>query len=207
MTGMTNFRGLLYVKHGRVGTRSEGPDYYLQTWRGDLLVRDAERFPWQPDYRLEFFARRMVEIDGILEGDATIRVERIAELQTTTLPHPRGGEGCIGVPLDLRVGQRLQIVDEPVALLFEAVVAESRSWTGHANAPAGGCTLRMALVPADGAATTFSLTVDAGAPELAVAQVLGYHVTLHGVSPQPTADEPQPPTDRYVATVLLGRLE
>lgn len=204
---MTNFRGLLYVKHGRVGTKSEGPDYYLQTWRGDFLVQGAERHLWQPDYRLEFFARRMVEIDGTLEDHATIRVARIAELQATTLPRPRGGEGCIGVPLDLRVGQRLQIVDEPVALLFEAVVAESRGWTGHPNAAAGSCTLRLGLVPEAGEATTFSLTSAADAPELAVAQVLGYHVTLYSVSPQPTADEPQPPQDRYVATILLDRLE
>ena len=29
---METFEGLVYVKHGRIGSKSEGPDYYLQTW-------------------------------------------------------------------------------------------------------------------------------------------------------------------------------
>src|SRR5947208_2164189 len=50
---MDTFKGLVYVKHGRVGTRSEGPDYYLQTTRGDFLLRYRQRNPWEPDYHLE----------------------------------------------------------------------------------------------------------------------------------------------------------
>ena len=63
------FFGLIYVKHGAVGTRSEGPDYYLQTEKGDLRLQYQERNHWDPDYKLEFYARRMVEIEGKLDRD------------------------------------------------------------------------------------------------------------------------------------------
>jgi hypothetical protein len=29
---METLKGLVYIKQGRIGTRSEGPDYYLQTF-------------------------------------------------------------------------------------------------------------------------------------------------------------------------------
>ena len=29
---MGTFKGLVYIKNGRIGTKSEGPDYYLQTF-------------------------------------------------------------------------------------------------------------------------------------------------------------------------------
>ncbi len=69
---MRRFRGLLFIKHGRIGTRSEGPDYYIQTSGGDLLLCYEERDLWKPDYHLEFYNRRMVEIIGrINEEGAT----------------------------------------------------------------------------------------------------------------------------------------
>jgi len=204
---MAKFCGLLYVKQGRVGSKSEGPDYYLQTWRGEYLVRDAERLLWQPDYRLEFFARRMVEIEGSLKDPATICVARIRELHTTTLPRPEEGEGYLGVPLDIRVGQRVQVGDEPVALQFEAVIADTRRWASSQGAPTGRCTLGLALVREGGETSTFSVALDAEAPELAVAKVLGYHVTLRDVLPHPTADEPQPPQARCTATILIDHQE
>jgi len=204
---MTKFSGLLYVKHGRVGSKSEGPDYYLQTWRGDYLVRDAERLLWQPDYRLEFFNRRMVEIEGSLADVATIYVARISELHTSTIPRPEAGEGYLGVPLDLRIGQRVQVGDEPVALQFETVIADRRRSSGSQGALAGRCTIGLALVREGGSTSTFNLAIDAEAPELAVAKVLGYHVSLYDVLPHPTEDEPEPPHARYTATVLIDRQE
>lgn len=203
---MAKFRGLLYVKHGRLGSRSEGPDYYLQTWRGEYLVRDSERLLWQPDYRLEFFTRRIVEIDGSLVDPATIRVAQIHELPATTVPRPEEGEAGLGVPLMVRAGQRLQIRDEPVAVQFAAVVAESRRVGPHGEL-AGRCTVHLQLVPEVGEAATFDLIVDADAPELAATKVLGYHVTLHDVVPHPSRDEPQPHASRYVATIMIDRLE
>ncbi len=57
---MDTFKGLLYVKFGRVGSRSEGPDYYLQTKKGDYDLLYQKRNLWEPDYHLEFYCRRMV---------------------------------------------------------------------------------------------------------------------------------------------------
>ena len=51
---METFKGLLYVKHGRVGTEREGPDYYVQTSIGDFLLQPPERNLWERNYHLEF---------------------------------------------------------------------------------------------------------------------------------------------------------
>jgi hypothetical protein len=40
---MDSLRGLLYKKHRRIGTRSEGPDYYLQTAYAEYLLELNER--------------------------------------------------------------------------------------------------------------------------------------------------------------------
>lgn len=204
---MAKLSGLLYVKHGRVGSKSEGPDYYLQTWRGEYLVRDAERPLWQPDYRLEFFARRMVEIEGSLVDTTTIRVARISELHASTIPRPEAGEGFLGVPLEIRVGHRVQVGDEPVVLQLAAIVADTRRVVGPQGALAGRCTVGLALVREGAEPSTFDLAVDAEAPELAVAKVLGYHVSLYDVLPHPTADEPHPPHARYTATLVIDHQE
>ena len=37
------FKGLLYVKHGRIRNKSEGPDYWLQTLDREYLLRIHER--------------------------------------------------------------------------------------------------------------------------------------------------------------------
>ena len=78
-------RGLLYVKHQNVGTRSEGPAYFLQTTGGDLALAMNERAPWQPDYELEFYARAIVEVDGSMEG-AQLKVHGIHRLNSTAIP-------------------------------------------------------------------------------------------------------------------------
>jgi hypothetical protein len=79
------FRGLVYVKHGRLGTRSEGPDYYLQTAKEDLVLMYGDRHLWEPDYRLELFGRRMVEVQGTVDG-RTLQVESIREILSPHLP-------------------------------------------------------------------------------------------------------------------------
>ncbi|MBK7537710.1 MAG: hypothetical protein IPI49_20515 [Myxococcales bacterium] len=84
--------GLVYVKHGRVGTRSEGPDYYLQTGRGDLLLHYEQRNLWEPDYKLEFFARQFVEVEGKLteqDGKESLQVEHVrASHAHSVISHP-----------------------------------------------------------------------------------------------------------------------
>jgi hypothetical protein len=67
---MATFKGLIYVKQGRIGTKSEGPDYFLQAHDADYhLDRKTEEHLWKPDYLLEFYSRKWVEIDGTLNGN------------------------------------------------------------------------------------------------------------------------------------------
>lgn len=77
--------GLIYIKHGRVGTRSEGPDYFLQSFERDYLLRFRERTPWQPDFELEFYNRAMVEVEGELRDD-TLKVASIREILSPMIP-------------------------------------------------------------------------------------------------------------------------
>lgn len=66
-------RGLMFVKQGRIGTRSEGPDYYLQTKDHEYkLARKTEEHVFRPDYYLEFFNRKWVEIDAELQQDELV---------------------------------------------------------------------------------------------------------------------------------------
>lgn len=83
----TTAYGLLYVRHGRVGYKSEGPDYYLQTYKGDFLLHHKREFLGQPDYYLEFYCRRMVGVTGeIHENDMIIEVKRVWEICKPFIP-------------------------------------------------------------------------------------------------------------------------
>jgi len=88
--------GLIYIKHGDVGTRSEGPRYHLQTSirdANDLLLEFEllyeKREKWELDYHLEFYNRKMVNIKG-QQVDAlkpqVIHVEEIVDIISTELP-------------------------------------------------------------------------------------------------------------------------
>ena len=82
----TTAYGLLYVKHGRVGMKSEGPDYYLQTFKGDFLLH-YKRDGWRPIYYLEFYCRRMVGVTGqIDEKNMAINVKRVSEIPEPFIP-------------------------------------------------------------------------------------------------------------------------
>lgn len=84
---MAQFKGILYVKHGRMGTRSEGPDYYLQTRKMDYLLQFGARQPFEPDYELEFYARKIVEIEGELgAGGMILKVNGIKQINEAGIP-------------------------------------------------------------------------------------------------------------------------
>lgn len=102
----TTLKGLLYVKHGLVGTKSEGPDYWLQTTQGDCQLRFGERHHWEPDYRLEFHDRQMVEVTGVMvEPEHTehsfpnkiMKVERLNTILSPCLPPSEGYDAQRGV--------------------------------------------------------------------------------------------------------------
>ena len=61
---MPIYRGFLYPRHGRVGTRSEGPDYFLQSYYHDFLLAHKSRNPWEADETLAQYCSKMVEIEG-----------------------------------------------------------------------------------------------------------------------------------------------
>lgn len=42
---LNSYKALLYVKHELVGDKSEGPDYYFQTFKADYLLQYKRRFP------------------------------------------------------------------------------------------------------------------------------------------------------------------
>jgi hypothetical protein len=60
---MTTVKGLIFIKQGRIGTRSEGPDYYIQTKESEFpLARKTETNLFEPDYLLEYYCRKWVTI-------------------------------------------------------------------------------------------------------------------------------------------------
>lgn len=79
------FSGLVFIKHGRIGTKSEGPDYYLQTKKHEYVLNHEREFVFKPDYFLEFFCRKMVEVTGILAGNE-IKVSNIIEISKPLIP-------------------------------------------------------------------------------------------------------------------------
>lgn len=85
---MKIYRGLLYVKHSRIGTRSEGPDCFLQTAEQEIPLQLNERHPWEPDYQLEFYGWRTVVVKGDWLEDGMLQVEEIHDT----------GEFCIVPP-------------------------------------------------------------------------------------------------------------
>jgi hypothetical protein len=85
----STFKGLVYIKHVAVGSRSEGPGYFLQTKDRDYPLVLEKRPPWKPDRQLEPFCRKMVEIEGELleEGGASqIQVSSIKETDDANIP-------------------------------------------------------------------------------------------------------------------------
>ena len=79
------FSGLVFVKQGRIGTKSEGPDYYLQTRTKEYVLNHEREFLYKPEYFLEFFCRKMVEVTGIQVGNE-IKVSNIKEICQALIP-------------------------------------------------------------------------------------------------------------------------
>lgn len=83
---MHSIRGLLFIKHGAVGTRSEGPLYFLQTEHKDVRLRFEKRHPWELDYVLEHHNRHIVEVSGENVDGETFQVKRIRRLVGKRIP-------------------------------------------------------------------------------------------------------------------------
>jgi len=182
---MDTFKGLVYVKHGRIGTRSEGPDYYLQTTRGDFLLRYRERNPWERDYHLEFFDHRMVAVSGSL-ADKIITVKAIEEIQAPLLPVDRVRQ------MKLIVGDCTTMDD--VTFGFDGISEDSRCPSGNVCVWEGQAVAALWASYASGdpgissgfGIEPFFLALRAGHAELAVKVVLGKRFRLLDVEPFPS---------------------
>lgn len=201
---MSKFRGLVYVKHGRVGSRSEGPDYHLQAFNADYLLSLHERRPWELDYQLEYYCRRMVEVDGKLLDRQRIHVNTIRELVSPMIPRPGQAEPVLGEPFELRFGDSARLASGSLELAFLAVTEDSRCPIGATCVWEGQCKVVLSLTPEGAAGQKFDLTFRAGHPELAAAEVLGHRVEIHDVKPYPRAGTPQSPHEQYVVSIEVS---
>ena len=80
-----NFSGLVLIKQGRIGSRSEGPDYYLQTKKHEYILNYKRGSLFETDPFLESFSGKMVEVIGIQEGNE-IKVSSIIEISKPLIP-------------------------------------------------------------------------------------------------------------------------
>jgi heat shock protein HslJ len=84
---MGTFKGLVYIKYGGIGTKSEGPHYYIQTFNKEHLLKYANKDPYELDYYLEFFCRKFVDVTGEYDKETnTINVKRIDEICVEIVP-------------------------------------------------------------------------------------------------------------------------
>jgi len=167
-------KGLVYVKIGGIGLRSEGPDYFLQTAKTELLLKYEERNHWEPDYHLEFFNRRMVKVTGSFTDNVFV-VKTINELLGPSMPQPKR--------VQLVAGATTQVNDLTIGL---SEIRDSRCPTGAVCIRAGEAI--AALWASRGPierAERFELTLEAGRADLATKEVMGARFTLTEVEPYP----------------------
>jgi hypothetical protein len=200
---MVKLSGLVFVKHGRVGTRSEGPDYFLQTANDVLLLRYQPRMPFQPDYHLEFYGRRMVELEGEMLDKETVQVSSIQAINASAIPQVAPS---LGAPFEVRRGETVRLSDAAMEVEFLMVESDSRCPTGAVCVWEGEVVIiaRVAAVGSPG--EKVRLTLRAGAPEMGSAEVLGYRVTVTDVQPHPVLGQDPPEQGAYVATMVLHAL-
>jgi len=197
------FKGLVYVKHGRVGSRSEGPDYYLQTMQGDYLLHFQNRPPFQPDYHLEFHVRQMVEVSGVLQAPRLIEVQSISQILSSRLPPPEATSPQLGEPVTLAQGESLFFPGESLRLRFLDVPEDSRCPPDVVCIWAGCVVATFHIDVGSSQPTPFSLTLKPGDPDKATAIVQGYRVTLQNLDPASRPPENQPTL--YTATLKLSK--
>lgn len=98
---MAQFDGYLFSKLALIGTRSEGPAYFLQQWDyGEFLV-EKRSYPWKPDPQLHPFLNKKVTITGEIgeEGIHYYKIKDLAEATEKLSVEPREG-----LKVDLKLG-------------------------------------------------------------------------------------------------------
>lgn len=69
---LTKLNGFLFEKLGSIGTRSEGPVYFLQLRNYKEITIKKHAALWQPDQTLAKFLNHNVQIEGYYVNDITI---------------------------------------------------------------------------------------------------------------------------------------
>jgi hypothetical protein len=67
--GAVTLNGFLFSKLGALGTRSEGPQYFLQTFDGREIAVAKHTMMWQPDPALQRYIATKVTIEGDMVGN------------------------------------------------------------------------------------------------------------------------------------------
>ncbi|HTX97402.1 MAG TPA: hypothetical protein VME67_22730 [Mycobacterium sp.] len=180
------YRGLLYIKHGRLGTKSEGPDYWLQTADGEYLLRFHDRAAWEPDFELEFYNRRIVEVDGEQPGeldDRTISVTGLWALPVTYIPR-KDTQPHLGDAIRLGLRERVALADAPVELELTRI-NDSRCPIGAFCIWAGEAVLDLEVTLDSATPEEIQLTLESGKSELAGATVGSYRIEAKRLDPYP----------------------
>jgi len=194
-------KGLLYTKHGRVGTRSEGPDYWLQAFDTEYLLRFHDRMPWQPDYELAFHNGHIVEMEGRMDAGAFL-VTRLWRLPVSYIPREEG-RAHLGDVLRVALGARVSLADAPVEITFVAA-DDSRCPIGARCITEGQAVLTFDVSISDAAPLGVKVTLRAGHADLASATVEGYRIEAKRLDPYPTLHPSPSPSTSY-ATIVITR--
>lgn len=105
---MALFDGYLFSKLASIGTRSEGPSYFLQQWDYREIPVKKRSFPWMPDPELHPFLDKKVTISGEIgqEGIHYYKVTGLAEETEKGSIAPREG---LKVDVQLGFGETLVV--------------------------------------------------------------------------------------------------
>ena len=87
-----------------------------------------------------------------------------------------------------------------------AVEQDSRCPTGVVCVWEGQAVVLVGVAKVGGVGEKARLTLRAGHPELASAEVLGYRVTITDLQPHPVGGQPPPAEGSYVATLVVHAL-
>lgn len=138
-----------------------------------------------------------VDIDALASNTATRQIK------------VRSSEGDISIkpqlavshePVDYKVGWRVEYSDEPITLVFDKVIEDSRCPKGADCVWAGRFIAGMSMLRrGDNTRKTFQVELDKPIT------VLGYSVQLSDVRPLPKDGEPAPKPDAYIITATLER--
>jgi hypothetical protein len=117
---MAVFDGYLFSKLALIGTKSEGPAYFLQQWDYREIPVKKRSFPWMPDPELHRFLDKKVTIWGEI-GQEGIHYYKITDLVEDTQKgstEPREG---LKVDVSLGFGETLVVHKGPSAPPTQAV--------------------------------------------------------------------------------------